>query len=276
MLVRLKNKKILFLVGFLLVLIISLILVWLLKYSDFFKQNIAPKVTKPATPSASPNAVITPTPASSQSYSYQPFASTPAEISWGNRNKKQVIFTFDGGSGIQSAQTILDTLEKHSVKGTFFLTGAWANKNQALTRQISQKSHEIFNHTYNHPRLTDISDTQIASEFKDTDDLIRNLTGKSTKPYFRPPYGARNPHVLDIAASQGYQSVYWTVDALDWKESSGETAEQVKNRILQKLQPGVIYLMHIGDNITGQILDSVFQQIEAQGYSIVSLSQGLK
>jgi peptidoglycan/xylan/chitin deacetylase (PgdA/CDA1 family) len=79
-----------------------------------------------------------------------------------------------------------------------------------------------------------------------------------------------------VAVKEGYQSVYWSCDALDWKESSGQTAQQVKARIMENLKPGTIYLMHIGDNITGQILDGVFQEIKSQGYSIASLTQGVK
>ena len=56
----------------------------------------------------------------------------------------------------------------------------------------------------------------------------------------------------------------------------GKNAEDVKNIILNNVSPGNIYLMHLGDNITGNILDSVFSTLEEQGYKIVSLTQGLK
>jgi len=276
MLARLKNKQILIPFLVFLTLLIFGFSVWIVK--DLYKSQHANQ-TKTSTASSKPAATVDPTPATHINPTPPPpapFVGTPAEIAWGNRNKKQVIFTFDGGAGIQSAQAILDTLEKHKVKGTFFLTGSWISKNTDLTKQIAKKGYEIYNHTYNHPYLTQIPDAQIISELKDTDDLVFSLTGKHTTPYFRPPYGARTDHVRDVAAAQGYQSVYWTIDALDWKESSGETAAQVKDKILQNLKPGTIYLMHIGDNITGQILDEVFQQIKAQGYSIVSLSQGIK
>lgn len=197
------------------------------------------------------------------------------EINIGDTSKKQVIFTFDAGAGTQSMQKILDVLKKYNVTGTFFITGKWAEANKEYIKTISSNNYEIYNHTYNHPYLTKISDEDIIKELKTTEDLIYSLTGKSTKPFFRAPYGDRNNHVLSVTANQGYRSVYWTVDALDWKESSGETSDQVKDIIYKNLKPGCIYLMHIGDNITGQILDEVFQHVIAQGYSIKSLSQGL-
>ncbi len=198
------------------------------------------------------------------------------EIVWGNRSKKQVILTFDAGADNNSLIKILETLKKYNLRTTFFLTGKWVEKNPDLTKRIASEGHEIYNHTYSHPHLTQTSDIEIVDEFKRTDRLITNLTGKSTRPYFRPPYGERNSHVLEVAAKEGYQSVYWTVDALDWKESEGITSEEVKSRIYTNLKPGTIYLLHIGDNITGNILDEVIAHLISEGYSIVSLSEGVK
>ena len=78
-----------------------------------------------------------------------------------------------------------------------------------------------------------------------------------------------------VALRAGFQSVYWTTDALDWKESQGITASDVKSRIFSNLAPGAIYLMHLGDTLTGAVLDEVLTEIEARGYSIVSLTEGI-
>lgn len=204
-----------------------------------------------------------------------PMPTVWTEISRGDSSKKQVIFTFDGGSGNQSAQKILDTLAKHKVHATFFLTGKFAETNPSYTKKFAEAGHEVFNHTFNHPDLTKASDATIQDELNAAETTISSMTGKTTKPYFRPPYGARNQHVRDVAKSLGYRSVFWTVDALDWKESQGVTAAQVKSKILTNVSPGTIYLMHIGDNLTGQVLDDVFTEIENKGYKIVPLSQGL-
>lgn len=204
------------------------------------------------------------------------FETTPPEIIRGNQTQKQIIFTFDAGSGVQSAQTILAVLEKYNLKATFFITGAFAEKNRQLVKEIVAAGHELGNHTFTHPRLTQISDEQITAELEKTDSLIEEITGRTTRPYFRPPYGDRDQRVLDVAAQAGYRSVYWTVDALDWKENQGETAAQVKARILSNLKPGTIFLMHLGDNLTGQILDEVLGEIQKQGYAVKSLSEGIE
>jgi len=197
------------------------------------------------------------------------------EIVHGSTVKKEVIFTFDGGGAIQSADKILEALAKHRVKGTFFLTGKVIEAHPDLVRRIVAEGHEIFSHTYDHPDLTAISDDEIMNELEKTEKSLIAAANISPKPYFRAPYGERNARVLAVAAKAGYQSVYWTVDALDWKESEGKTPIEVKEIILSTVAPGNIYLMHLGDAITGAILDDVFAEIEARGYRIVSLTQGL-
>lgn len=203
------------------------------------------------------------------------FASSLKEITHGDTRKKQVIFTFDGGDGIQSADQILAVLAKHQVKGTFFLTGKFIEANPELVKRMAASGNEIFNHTYDHPHLTQSSDGEIAGELQKMESVLEATTGISPRPYFRAPYGDRDQRVLGEAFKVGYESVYWSIDARDWEESTGETAAEVHDNIISNLAPGNIYLMHIGDAITGSILDEVFTEIENRGYRLVSLTQGL-
>jgi peptidoglycan/xylan/chitin deacetylase (PgdA/CDA1 family) len=199
----------------------------------------------------------------------------PQEITHGNISKKEVIFTFDTGSTNESGDKILEVLAKHHVKGTFFLTGKMLENNLDFIKRVAVAGHEIFNHTYDHTDLTTLSDNKIGEELTKVENLLQVAVGTSPKPYFRAPYGARDARVLTTATKYGYQSVRWTVDALDWKDKKGEKASQVKKIILSSLAPGNIYLMHVGDITTGAILDDVFTSIESKGYRIVSLTQGL-
>lgn len=201
--------------------------------------------------------------------------SIPQEIFHGDTSKKQVIFTFDAGSSNESGDKILEVLANHHVKGTFFLTGKTIETYPDFVKDISVAGHEIFNHTYDHPDLTKLSDEEIGEELTKMEMTLRNTIGITSKPYFRAPFGSLNERVLAAASELGYQSVFWTVDADDWRESQGETSAQVKEKILSSVAPGTIYLMHVGDTITGEILDDVFTEIESRGYKIVSLAQGL-
>ncbi len=228
-----------------------------------------------------------------------PRVASSKEIVHGDTTKKQVIFTFDGGAGMQSGEQILSVLAKHHVKGTFFLTGKFIEQYPQFVGEVADAGHEIFNHTYDHPHLPTLTDSEITAELSKMNDLfvttlasttarknkLNNVSAAatdavrsidvSTKPFFRAPYGDRDDRVKEVAAKNGYRDVYWTVDADDWEESSGQTAAGVTDRIMGNLQPGNIYLMHLGDNITGQILDDIFTNIEGKGYEIVSLTEGL-
>jgi len=197
------------------------------------------------------------------------------EITHGDQSKKQVVFTFDGGSTAQSGEKILQILAKHHVKGTFFITGKFIRENQALVKEINAGGHEIFNHTYDHQHLPVMKGEEIIKELNRMDMLLKATLGTSSKPFFRLPYGDGDQRVRGVAARAGYQSVMWTVDAHDWEQSIGVTEQEVIDRIMSNLASGNIYLMHIGDDITGNVLDKVFTDIENKGYKIVSLTQGL-
>jgi peptidoglycan/xylan/chitin deacetylase (PgdA/CDA1 family) len=205
----------------------------------------------------------------------RPYASPSKEIDHGDLSKKQVIFTFDAGEGVQSGEKILVVLAKHHVKGTFFMTGKFVGVNPVFVKKVADAGHEIFDHTYDHPHLTAVTGEEIVTELDKMSDILASTTGVLARPYFRAPYGDRDTRVLGEAFKDGYQSVYWTVDAHDWEESTGVTASEVTDRIISNLRPGNIYLMHVGDNITGEVLDSVFTMIEDKGYKIVSLTECL-
>jgi peptidoglycan/xylan/chitin deacetylase (PgdA/CDA1 family) len=266
------NTTVKFLLAFLIIIVIIAVIFfyWHKKNTETINysqpENYAPSETASTTPEAQPEPkAATPT---------EQFTPTNKEISRGNINKKQIIFTFDCGSGDNSANKILEVAQKHNLKITFFATGKFAEQYPGDIKKFAAAGHEIFNHTYDHPYLTKITDDQIKEEFEKTDTIINSLTSKTSKPFFRPPYGDRNQHVRDLAQSLGYQEIYWTTDALDWQE--GRTNEQTKEKIYSSLKNGEIILMHVGDDITGQILDEVFTHVENQGYEIVPLSEGIK
>lgn len=217
--------------------------------------------------------VILPTPPVKPEFSFHGIV--PREITHGDTNKQQIIFTFDGGEGSQSASAILDVLAKHHAHGTFFLTGIWVTRNPDLVKRMQAEGHEIFNHTYDHPHLPTLDEQQVTKELEGMDRTVLSLIGSSTKPYFRPPYGDFDHKTLTTAARSGYRAVMWTIDAGDWMESQGYTESDVRERIFSHISPGAIILMHVGDTITGSILDDVFTTLESQGYKIVSLTQGL-
>ena len=225
-------------------------------------------------PTSTPTRTLTPTPTSPcvPPPGVQPVSSV--EIDQGTTSRPQIALTFDAGGPVNDASQILDILAKHHLQVTWFVTGQWAEVNPDLLWRVHTDGHEIGNHTMTHPDLTTLPDAQVCQELTGADQAIASITGQTTRPYFRPPYGARNAQVRSLAANLGYRAVYWTIDTIDWRADA--TPELITERVMNNLSNGSIVLMHAGSTVEAQTLDGLIAKIEQQGYQIVSLSQLLQ
>ena len=187
--------------------------------------------------------------------------------------QKVVALTFDDGSDGTNIPTILNILSNYNVKATFFLTGKAVLNHPSRIKSIVAKGHAIGNHSYSHPYFTKISTTSMKSQLTKTETLIKNLTGKSTKPYFRPPYGAYNTLVLQTVGSIGYtKTIKWNIDTIDW---DGRSAYRIYSKVLNNIVPGSIVLMHAGAGAkyTPAALPTMIKGLKAKGYRFVTIPQ---
>jgi peptidoglycan/xylan/chitin deacetylase (PgdA/CDA1 family) len=184
-----------------------------------------------------------------------------------------VALTFDAGSDAGYTAQILDTLRQEGVRASFSLTGRWAEDNHALTLAIASAGHQIINHSYSHPSFTGASssDTALtaderALELQRTETTIYHLTGRSTIPYFRPPFGDYDASVLRDVGADGYRYVVmWTVDTHGWE---GASADEIVQRVLSTAEPGAIYVMHVGSQSQdAAALQRVIDGLRARGYA---------
>ncbi|MDE0563498.1 LysM peptidoglycan-binding domain-containing protein [Exiguobacterium sp. B2(2022)] len=190
-----------------------------------------------------------------------------------NTTNKVVALTFDDGADGANTNKILDILAKNNVKATFFLTGSGANNHPQYIKNIAAKGHQLGNHSYTHPDFTKLTATQMKSELDRTEALIQSLTGKTTKPLFRAPFGAVNSTVLNGVGAAGYgYTIQWNIDTIDWK---GLTASQINTKVQTNIKPGSIVLMHTGAGAPGTplALPTMISQLKAKGYQFVTVSQ---
>ena len=190
-----------------------------------------------------------------------------------NTTSKVVALTFDDGADGANTNKILDILAKNNVKATFFLTGSGANNHPQYIKNIAAKGHQLGNHSYTHPDFTKLTATQMKSELDRTEALIKSLTGKTTKPIFRAPFGAVNSTVLNGVGAAGYgYTIQWNIDTIDWK---GLTASQINTKVQTNIKPGSIVLMHTGAGAPGTplALPTMISQLKAKGYQFVTVSQ---
>jgi peptidoglycan/xylan/chitin deacetylase (PgdA/CDA1 family) len=187
--------------------------------------------------------------------------------------EKVVALTFDAAYDPAPLRDILAALEDADAKATFFLTGGFVRDFPKWTEKIIDAGYPIGNHSYSHPDFTGLSEKAMRAEIEKTAAAIIKLGARDPKPLFRAPYGALNKRVLSVLGSEGYVSVYWTIDTLDWKPE--RTPAQIKATVLDKLQPGAIVLMHVGSKQTAQVLPELLTEIEARGYGFVDLREAL-
>lgn len=183
-----------------------------------------------------------------------------------------IALTFDAGADRGYAENILDTLHRERVRASFGMTGVWAERNPDLVQRMVNDGHVLMNHSWDHPSFVTINSAERAEQLRRTDDLILQLTGQSTKPLFRPPYGEYDNSVLRDLVANGYDyTVMWTVDSLGW---NGYTASQILSRVLNGAAPGAILLMHVGAQSEDAFaLDDIITILRARGYSFQTVDE---
>jgi peptidoglycan/xylan/chitin deacetylase (PgdA/CDA1 family) len=188
-----------------------------------------------------------------------------------------VALTFDAGANSAGLPSILQTLAAAGVRATFFLTGNWAAANPAGVAAIVAGGHRLGNHSMTHPAFTGLTDAAIGQQLSAAEQAIR-AGGGDPRPLFRFPLGDRDARTIAAVNARGYLPVRWTVDTLGWKGSSGGiTAQIVADRVLARLQPGEIVLMHIGSNpddgttLDADALPGMIGRIRQAGYSFTTL-----
>lgn len=196
--------------------------------------------------------------------------------------RKIVVLTFDGGGNADGLTKILATLDAKHVPGSFFLTGRWVQAYPARSRAIVAAGHVVGNHTMTHPHSTELSDAALTAEVLDAARVIRTVAGVSPKPWFRFPYGERTSSDIRLLNSLGYVCVSWGVDTLGWLGTSRGTAADVVQRVLDKLEPGLIVLMHVGSNpddgttYDADALAPLIDALRARGYTFGTVTELLR
>ncbi len=186
-----------------------------------------------------------------------------------DRDDKKVAISFDAAWGNEQTKTLLEILEEKKVTATFFLVGDWVSKYPDSVKAIANKGHDVENHSNTHPYMTKLSTEEKASEIKNCNSKIEELTGKCPA-LFRPPYGDYDNAVVKAVKEQNMYCIQWDIDSLDWKDP---TPQQMVERITSKLTSGSIILMHNGAKNTPEALPMIIDAVRAEGYEFVPISE---
>jgi len=196
---------------------------------------------------------------------------------------KTVALTFDDGPHPKYTELVLALLRKYGIRASFFEVGislgtvdaagkVTLSKNAEISKKILEAGHRIANHSYSHPVLPKLNETQRTSEIEHTNLLLTQILGHKPE-LFRPPYGARNAAILQQVAADGLKSVMWNIDSQDWADP---IPESIAMRVLQQLnerQKGVI-LFHDIHKQGVMALGPVIEELQRQEYTFLSYDNG--
>ncbi len=183
--------------------------------------------------------------------------------------EKKIAISFDAAWGDEFTQEILDILDDHGIKTTFFLVGFWIDKYPDQVKRIHDAGHEIGNHSSTHPDMAKIPQKEIIHELNVTGEKIERITGE--RPIlFRPPFGSYNDTLIQTARELGYYTIQWDVDSLDWKE---EGVQPIIQRVTSKVQNGSIVLFHNNAKYMTKALPAILDTLQTEGYEILPISE---
>jgi peptidoglycan/xylan/chitin deacetylase (PgdA/CDA1 family) len=191
-------------------------------------------------------------------------------------DRSELALTFDDGPDPRWTPPLLDLLEAHGQRATFFVVGKRAERYAGLVAEISRRGHEIGNHTWAHSRGTVfVAPHQLARELQRANTLIERSTGVRPR-WFRPPVGLLSPRIQPAVHEAGLQLVGWTASARDGVRST--TAAEAFARLEKSIVPGAILVLHdaamYGDRepIARELLQLVLDRMESAGVRSVTLS----
>jgi len=177
-------------------------------------------------------------------------------------NGKTIYFTFDDGPSLAWTGKVLEILARYHAKATFFMIGVNVVKNPTLVQTVVKAGNTVGNHTYDHKSFRKMARKLFTQEVQATQKAL----GDVGTDCLRPPYGATDASTATYAKALGFRLVLWNVDPRDWARPG---ANVIAQRILARVYPGAIVLMHDGGGDRSQTvaaLEVVLHKLSVQGY----------
>ena len=191
-----------------------------------------------------------------------------------NTDKKVLYLTFDAGYENGNTPAILKALKKHNVSATFFVVGTYLDENKELIKQMVSEGHTVGNHTWHHKDMSQISTVETFSEEMEyVEQKYEEITGKPMTKYYRPPQGKYNEDNLKMAQDMGYKTFFWSLAYVDWYQDDQPTHEEAFEKLLGRVHPGAIVLLHSTSSTNAEILDELLTKWEEMGYTFKTLDK---
>lgn len=192
----------------------------------------------------------------------------------GESDKKVVYLTFDAGYENGYTESILDTLKENAVPAAFFLVGTYIRDYPELINRMAKEGHIVGNHTMSHPDMSKIDDlSSFKKELSLVEDCYKSVTGLDMKKFYRPPSGKYSESNMKMAKELGYKTVFWSLAYADWDINKQPSKEAAFSKLLPRLHPGAVLLLHSTSKTNCLILDELIKTYKQMGYEFRSLEE---
>lgn len=188
-----------------------------------------------------------------------------------NTTNKVIAITFDDGP-TEFTPRILDLLENHQAKATFFCIGNKVEQLPEIVKNIDKKGHTVANHSFLHSNSIGFFSTKrLLEEIINTEKSIFKVISKKTNLY-RPPFGVTNPNIARAIKKLNYEVIGWNIRSLD---TVIKDEEKLFNRVYSKIKPGSILLLHDTSEVTIVVLERLLTKLEQENYTFVTVNEML-
>ena len=191
-----------------------------------------------------------------------------------NTTEKVLYLTFDCGYENGNTPAILDALKKHHAPATFFIVGNYIQTSPDLVKRMIAEGHTVGNHTFHHPDMSKIATKKsFSEELESLEKLFEETTGQTMTRFYRPPQGKYSESNLQMAKELGYHTFFWSLAYVDWIQDEQPTKEQAFSKLLSRIHPGAVVLLHSTSSTNAAILDELLTKWEEMGYHFAPLSE---
>ncbi len=196
------------------------------------------------------------------------------------RGSRLLALTYDDGPNDPYTWRVMELLERHGVKATFFLIGQFVRQKPEIARALVAAGHVIGSHTWDHPNLIFCSSAEVRRQLEEAQKAIFDSTGVDPK-LFRPPFGGRRPASLRTVRAVGLLPIMWKVTCYDWKANS---ADEIVAHAERQIRGGDVILLHDGGyrrmgadrGRTVAASDQILTRYQGEGYEFATIPQMLE
>lgn len=198
-------------------------------------------------------------------------------ISHGPRDVPAVALSFDDGPDAEVTREVLDILKSDGARATFFTIGRHLDSHPDIAARIHAEGHQLGNHSYDHSSMLNFARAPaMQAEILRGAGAVQRITGKTSPPLYRPPFGLKNPPLAKVAGRLGLKVVAWSLRSHD---TLHQNPQAIAGRVLSRVRPGDIILMHDGHHLPGRnrpatpkALRLILQGLREKGLDAVTVS----